>query len=1564
MKKSIKRTLSLLLALTMVLSLGLPAYAINIDDVDREEETFESIEEPIGAKEFEVPEEGTEKEELRPAAEFSFVGEDGFAVAVSAPDGALPLGAEMHVNRLADLSDVQAAVDSAANLQGDVRLAADISFWLDDQEVEPAEGTKLLVRMSAPEIEGIAEPVVVHLPDGENAAPEIVEQLGSSDVLMSDTIAFEANSFSVYAVVDPGQTGDYARLTVNFWRNADDEEPIATIYVKTKDQSDDDAMELIVYDPGVGEMDPKQVFKGWYLTSDFTAADAEKGLTIAKVREHIKGLTIHEGDTIDFYAMIFYAYRVTYLDQVGAAIESQTLYSLDSAAISYKVDHEYTPKDQDEKFEGWKIVGDETGTVYPNGSMISISENTTFKASVPKGAWLMFKENGKGATYTAPQFIPSGGKTTQPANPSRRGYTFAGWYLNAEGTGSAFTAWNQTLSESTTLYAKWNVASSADYTVVIWQQHVDDDKYDFKESIQASGTPNTTISFTAHNTGNTDVRDDYISVGNRNVQYTGFHFDEYDQNVTIAPEGNTVINVYYDRNLYTYTFIVANSNFPSGYDSYGSGNYYISNYNNTTVVQTVTRRYQASIKDIWEFRGSNGINYPHKPTSGYYTYLNSWTPARITGSGNAQDGFAQRVAHLEMMEAADRSYYVLYTRNTTKHLHYYVEAPEGTTGATRTYDGKTYVEYYDLECDFNYVTPSEIWALEGYSFVDVATNGGTVVTSAVRGNGNNGISWENLNSRYSANNTLYFYYTREAFPIVYRDGIYVDKDGNKLNETNQGILKTGDEIPFGDSLTSHANDYLTTATEAHPAHPITAGYVFAGWYLDDACNTPFSFDGATMPKAPLTLYAKWNIIQYRTFLHPMVTEAEDSSLSLGGAATSFALNYGATVTEPTAIRDDYEIIGWYRDEAHTDPWKFSFEGNDTNITTAYDKTEPTELTTPYATVDTSEYPANYNKDKAENRFWITRKLDLYAWWRYKLVGADGINVEYCSNGFANVEDEEGNVSKVEVSGTFAVSGGETTTIWPDPVLYLDQATGTTGSIASAPTPDDAETYVFKQWVLQTWDKTKNEYVDTDLVFLPGGEFPVLATYAKVTENPDSTEENPSYTYMIRIRAEYAPIEEEIPTHIDWYANNGSGDVQENKGISINESVDIPTPSNYTPTNGRRAAGLSYEGYTFIGWAKIENDANAGGTAVREFSYSDLFLRWIADNSEAGGYYQAKIGDTWTNVEEVAADEYQPYEDLYAVWVKEFYVYHTGTNKVERFMVSAKDETNGAATFDLTELVNRDEFLYGGYYKGYAGAANLDVAALSFDPVTEASSLVTTDGVSPSEALTGLVSGQMVASAEYTAGQKYITDLNSSTAFAADDAYDVAGNAMTPKSGEVYYIKEVPIADFLQPRVRYTYKDSGDKPIGTTWLFTNADDANYDYIGIVINGQKYPTNLVESYTITALTTNKSVTYTVSSGDDKIFNKGARMGAVVVYNNKDLLPSGYTPGADEEYLKESFNYLANGAVTYFWVTPDGMIVTGQYSRTYSNVTNAGGTNPISISAKSDALASTINLYGSGS
>ena len=70
-------------------------------------------------------------------------------------------------------------------------------------------------------------------------------------------------------------------------------------------------------------------------------------------------------------------------------------------------------------------------------------------------------------TAPASQQIASGGKVTQPAAPTAEGWTFDGWYKEAECT-SAWDFANDTVTEATTLYAKWirNISHIVTFKVV------------------------------------------------------------------------------------------------------------------------------------------------------------------------------------------------------------------------------------------------------------------------------------------------------------------------------------------------------------------------------------------------------------------------------------------------------------------------------------------------------------------------------------------------------------------------------------------------------------------------------------------------------------------------------------------------------------------------------------------------------------------------------------------------------------------------------------------------------------------------------------------------------------------------------------------------------------------------------------------------------------------------------------------------------------------------------------------------------------------------------------------
>ena len=159
-------------------------------------------------------------------------------VTVDAPAGAFPEGTTMRVQDVEDeqtLSDIENTV-SEDFVEVTRVHAVDISFWYEDNEIEP--GVPIAVVMSVPEVEAQEEAVVVHVDN--DGGTEVVDsqgeaQQGATDVVMempgneqaaeageqasdaqaseageqpsdgempaTENVGFEADSFSVYAVV-------------------------------------------------------------------------------------------------------------------------------------------------------------------------------------------------------------------------------------------------------------------------------------------------------------------------------------------------------------------------------------------------------------------------------------------------------------------------------------------------------------------------------------------------------------------------------------------------------------------------------------------------------------------------------------------------------------------------------------------------------------------------------------------------------------------------------------------------------------------------------------------------------------------------------------------------------------------------------------------------------------------------------------------------------------------------------------------------------------------------------------------------------------------------------------------------------------------------------------------------------------------------------------------------------------------------------------------------------------------------------------------------------------------
>ena len=815
--------------------------------------------------------------------------------------GDVTLAGTMPLNVQAKAEDAAEAVLALADRNAafeNVLSAADITLTNYGFPVQPAgwNGT-VTVTMGG-------DAIAAYLAEGKKPAVYHIADTGAQTLLddslvtvTGNAVSFTATEFSVYAVVGEGEVEPESRATVNFY-GKDHTTPIATVYVKADDTRDE--LEYILYDPGAGELDETDLFRGWVISTVNTTDGADYDVdsttaSIEGVRDFLASQTIAEGDVYNIYAAIFTAYSVQFKDEDGVTIHSDTLIRRYDEPISYTITTGYTPKSQDSQFTGWNVTtgsdkispapSEMEGGVYPVGQTISVDGNLIFSPIAPKGYWLVFRENGKGVSYTPPQFIQTGERPETVPDPSRFGYTFDGWWTGAPATeGDDPTGTRVTdltaleLTQRTTLYAKWVPNESANYTVIVWKQNVAGNGYDFVESIPLSGTVGTNVSTVSQQgTGNNA----YARINGTDYQYTGFHLKAYDQNVAIVPEGNSVVNVYYDRNEYTlsfqaqeYTYTQSTSN-NSGYYYIPNGNggyeqvylyryngrwyvYYSSQYNDGATytgnkytrsnqaswqtIKTITALYGQNIRSSFPITGTNGIRYEG---------------ALWQSNGSRVFDNSAYVGYIDTMQAESTTFRLAYnpaSNYTTYYIRYYVEALPGETG-TVTFGGKRFKEYYSTSVHYQ----GTLYSSKSEEFTDI-----TGFTQF----GSNPEYDSTGRASFDSNNTISLYYTRNVYPINYMDGVYVDGDNNPIDEDNHGQWREVADILYGADISSYnengSNYYV----------PTKEGYAFEGWYIDDACTQKYTF--TTMPEGGVTVYAKWIKKQYRVFLHPNVESADTS----------------------------------------------------------------------------------------------------------------------------------------------------------------------------------------------------------------------------------------------------------------------------------------------------------------------------------------------------------------------------------------------------------------------------------------------------------------------------------------------------------------------------------------------------------------------------------------------------------------------------------------------------------------------------------------------------------------
>ena len=211
-------------------------------------------------------------------------------------------------------------------------------------------------------------------------------------------------------------------------------------------------------------------------------------------------------------------YTVSFETNGGTEIKTIRTDKITSSPKTYKYD---------EDFVGWYTSSQFVQEVY---FPLELSKNITLYAKWEKHLQsysVYFTTNG--GTYVSTFY----GSVIQRAPvSSKQGCSFAGWYLDKEFETPVAFPFNP--QKNCILYAKWNARTDITYSVKHYKQETDLCSYKLCDTEERTGT------FGAETQA-------------KEKSYTGFHSNAFEQK-TIAADGTTEIEIYYDRDTITVIF--------------------------------------------------------------------------------------------------------------------------------------------------------------------------------------------------------------------------------------------------------------------------------------------------------------------------------------------------------------------------------------------------------------------------------------------------------------------------------------------------------------------------------------------------------------------------------------------------------------------------------------------------------------------------------------------------------------------------------------------------------------------------------------------------------------------------------------------------------------------------------------------------------------------------------------------------------------------------------------------------------------------------------------------------
>lgn len=394
--------------------------------------------------------------------------------------------------------------------------------------------------------------------------------------------------------------------------------------------------------------------------------------------------------------------------------------------------------------------------------------------------------NSNGGSYIAPQTDKY--KSSVPLTsivPEREGYTFDGWYSSPDLFGTRLSG-SIALDKDKTVYAKW-LPKTVPYTIAYYKEVYDNTtnstKYVYDSSRNATGQVGTVVQ-----AGNAPAISTTLSYHEKdNTQNAG-------SSITIAPDGSSVLKVYYKLKRYTFIFNLNNS-YATLY--HGGRRYTGSQYRISDVVlgQDISAKWPTS-GDIVNYSGGTFYGWSDAPSNtNFVTKRYEVTTDMLQGMNGAN----QKTLPAQWQP-----------RLTRYEVEYWLQSA----------DNPAVYEKSD--------TYSQSLNLTGPGLNPKELAGFTKRSRVPRGYWDTDLNW--------SGGVYRFYYDRDRYKIDY------------YNQSSQAVTK--DSILFDANINNTTYNYV-------PPRPsgIDADYTWGGWHTDALLTQPYIFN--KMPANNLALYAKW-----------------------------------------------------------------------------------------------------------------------------------------------------------------------------------------------------------------------------------------------------------------------------------------------------------------------------------------------------------------------------------------------------------------------------------------------------------------------------------------------------------------------------------------------------------------------------------------------------------------------------------------------------------------------------------------------------------------------------------